>query len=182
MVLQNAMNAAEITDKLGLHSLRQRAWVRYSASIHPPPVANVSHSTSNLPAPPPVTVSTRVSSGSAPTLGSADSRRRLLGAGFAVVKGWACFLLFVSVPLVVCESRLCLPSTTTLSYLSSHPQRSSNSQPTSSTLPVQIYLLIMVAFPFLFDVCLCGAGRGGPKLLSWRKRLGIKRMSMADHE
>ena len=23
------MNAAEITDKLGLHSLRQRAWVRY---------------------------------------------------------------------------------------------------------------------------------------------------------
>ena len=27
MQLQNAMNAAEITDKLGLHSLRQRAWV-----------------------------------------------------------------------------------------------------------------------------------------------------------
>jgi len=27
MTLQNAMNAAEITDKLGLHSLRQRAWV-----------------------------------------------------------------------------------------------------------------------------------------------------------
>ena len=26
--LPNAMNAAEITDKLGLHSLRQRAWVR----------------------------------------------------------------------------------------------------------------------------------------------------------
>ncbi|MCJ1305723.1 hypothetical protein MMC08_008539, partial [Hypocenomyce scalaris] len=25
-VLQNAMNAAEITDKLGLHSLKQRAW------------------------------------------------------------------------------------------------------------------------------------------------------------
>ena len=25
--IQNAMNAAEITDKLGLHSLRQRAWV-----------------------------------------------------------------------------------------------------------------------------------------------------------
>lgn len=23
------MNAAEITDKLGLHSLRQRAWVRF---------------------------------------------------------------------------------------------------------------------------------------------------------
>jgi len=27
---QNAMNAAEITDKLGLHSLRQRAWVSIS--------------------------------------------------------------------------------------------------------------------------------------------------------
>lgn len=26
-ISQNAMNAAEITDKLGLHSLRQRAWV-----------------------------------------------------------------------------------------------------------------------------------------------------------
>ncbi len=28
------MNAAEITDKLGLHSLRQRAWVRLSDSYH----------------------------------------------------------------------------------------------------------------------------------------------------
>lgn len=28
--LPNAMNAAEITDKLGLHSLRQRAWVSRS--------------------------------------------------------------------------------------------------------------------------------------------------------
>jgi signal recognition particle receptor subunit beta len=28
--LPNAMNAAEITDKLGLHSLRQRAWVCYN--------------------------------------------------------------------------------------------------------------------------------------------------------
>ena len=27
------MNAAEITDKLGLHSLRQRAWVMLSVSI-----------------------------------------------------------------------------------------------------------------------------------------------------
>ena len=25
-MIQNAMNAAEITDKLGLHSLRQRQW------------------------------------------------------------------------------------------------------------------------------------------------------------
>jgi len=31
---QNAMNAAEITDKLGLHSLRQRAWVsRYASDL-----------------------------------------------------------------------------------------------------------------------------------------------------
>ena len=30
--LPNAMNAAEITDKLGLHSLRQRAWV---SNLHP---------------------------------------------------------------------------------------------------------------------------------------------------
>ena len=29
--LPNAMNAAEITDKLGLHSLRQRAWVRLAS-------------------------------------------------------------------------------------------------------------------------------------------------------
>jgi ADP-ribosylation factor protein 1 len=32
--LPNAMNAAEITDKLGLHSLRQRAWVRFTAPEH----------------------------------------------------------------------------------------------------------------------------------------------------
>jgi hypothetical protein len=32
-LLQNAMNAAEITDKLGLHSLRQRAWVRQLRGI-----------------------------------------------------------------------------------------------------------------------------------------------------
>ena len=30
---QNAMNAAEITDKLGLHSLRQRAWVSIDSII-----------------------------------------------------------------------------------------------------------------------------------------------------
>lgn len=33
---QNAMNAAEITDKLGLHSLRQRAWVRARLAPCPP--------------------------------------------------------------------------------------------------------------------------------------------------
>jgi ADP-ribosylation factor protein 1 len=32
--LPNAMNAAEITDKLGLHSLRQRAWVRLQCIRH----------------------------------------------------------------------------------------------------------------------------------------------------
>lgn len=32
-IWQNAMNAAEITDKLGLHSLRQRAWVCLNPSI-----------------------------------------------------------------------------------------------------------------------------------------------------
>ena len=31
--IQNAMNAAEITDKLGLHSLRQRAWVCYYRTV-----------------------------------------------------------------------------------------------------------------------------------------------------
>ena len=30
--LPNAMNAAEINDKLGLHSLRQRAWVSFAPS------------------------------------------------------------------------------------------------------------------------------------------------------
>jgi ADP-ribosylation factor protein 1 len=33
--LPNAMNAAEITDKLGLHSLRQRAWVCENAIMTP---------------------------------------------------------------------------------------------------------------------------------------------------
>jgi len=31
------MNAAEITDKLGLHSLRQRAWVRWRVPLPSPP-------------------------------------------------------------------------------------------------------------------------------------------------
>lgn len=31
--MKNAMNAAEITDKLGLHSLRQRAWVSLIKSV-----------------------------------------------------------------------------------------------------------------------------------------------------
>jgi hypothetical protein len=64
--LPNAMNAAEITDKLGLHSLRQRAWVRHPIShTDKQSRANSSTSTSNPPALRPVTVSTKVSNGSA---------------------------------------------------------------------------------------------------------------------
>ena len=37
---QNAMNAAEITDKLGLHSLRQRAWVSPKSSFCQWPPSN----------------------------------------------------------------------------------------------------------------------------------------------
>lgn len=57
------MNAAEITDKLGLHSLRQRAWVSllYLKSVH----ILISGSTFNLLALPPVMVFMRVLSGSA---------------------------------------------------------------------------------------------------------------------
>lgn len=57
------MNAAEITDKLGLHSLRQRAWVSIIHE-HPMPLANLYCSTFNLLALLLVTVSTRVSNGS----------------------------------------------------------------------------------------------------------------------
>lgn len=32
--LPNAMNAAEITDKLGLHSLRQRHWYNYLSGFN----------------------------------------------------------------------------------------------------------------------------------------------------
>ena len=58
------MNAAEITDKLGLHSLRQRAWVSYTESF------DVAHlltcfSISNPPVPPLVTVFTKALNGSA---------------------------------------------------------------------------------------------------------------------
>lgn len=60
------MNAAEITDKLGLHSLRQRAWVSHCSPSLPNRTANlISYSTSSLPALRLETVSTRVSSGSA---------------------------------------------------------------------------------------------------------------------
>ena len=55
------MNAAEITDKLGLHSLRQRAWVSRIARAKEVPSDN--HSIFNLPALPPVMVSTKASNG-----------------------------------------------------------------------------------------------------------------------
>lgn len=57
------MNAAEITDKLGLHSLRQRAWVCVSGLQGLVPVIDLSPSTSNQPVQPLVMVSTKVWSG-----------------------------------------------------------------------------------------------------------------------
>lgn len=79
---QNAMNAAEITDKLGLHSLRQRAWVSLSLSssaLGRPTHANPasSYSTSSPPALLPEMVCTRVSSGS-----PLPSARRVTSRGF----------------------------------------------------------------------------------------------------
>ena len=55
--LPNAMNAAEITDKLGLHSLRQRQW------YVEPQVLYLPSGSSRPPALRAVTVSTRVSNG-----------------------------------------------------------------------------------------------------------------------
>jgi hypothetical protein len=57
------MNAAEITDKLGLHSLRQRAWVCQSEIRTSQRRANTVPSTSSPLAPHPVTVCMRVSNG-----------------------------------------------------------------------------------------------------------------------
>ena len=47
MSIQNAMNAAEITDKLGLHSLRQRAWVSRLVSTALSMFSNTCYSISN---------------------------------------------------------------------------------------------------------------------------------------
>ena len=57
------MNAAEITDKLGLHSLRQRAWVCILPSLKAIRGANDDISTSNQLVPHPGMVSTRASNG-----------------------------------------------------------------------------------------------------------------------
>ncbi|KAG8421356.1 Arf GTPase arf1, variant 2 [Metarhizium acridum] len=78
--LPNAMNAAEITDKLGLHSLRQRAWVRPQSNLK---LVNrslilASNSTSSPLVPRLVTVCTRVLSGSPPpSVRPATSRHHL---------------------------------------------------------------------------------------------------------
>lgn len=58
---QNAMNAAEITDKLGLHSLRQRAWVSTSSTEQRYLLTLLS--TFNPPVLPPEMVFTKVWSG-----------------------------------------------------------------------------------------------------------------------
>ncbi len=63
MCEKNAMNAAEITDKLGLHSLRQRAWVSPPTTLESILPADLVPSTSNRLAPPPVMVSTKGWSG-----------------------------------------------------------------------------------------------------------------------
>jgi hypothetical protein len=58
------MNAAEITDKLGLHSLRQRAWVREIRDLIKQANADTGYySTSNRLALHPVMVSTKDSNG-----------------------------------------------------------------------------------------------------------------------
>lgn len=59
------MSPAEITQQLGLQSLTRRAWVRIILSIYyvVMHVLTFRLSTSNLPALPPVTVSTKVLSG-----------------------------------------------------------------------------------------------------------------------
>lgn len=61
--LQNAMNAAEITDKLGLHSLRQRAWVS-SLNNKFQDILLIGHSTFNPPVLPLEMVFMKVWSGS----------------------------------------------------------------------------------------------------------------------
>ena len=63
--LPNAMNAAEITDKLGLHGLRQRTWfIQVRVFTFFPKVEQLIQLHLNrLPVPPAVMVSMKVSSG-----------------------------------------------------------------------------------------------------------------------
>ena len=64
--LPNAMNAAEITDKLGLHGLRQRTWFIQVGLLSLTSFLRVLIRSPRPPARPVETVCTRVSSGSAP--------------------------------------------------------------------------------------------------------------------
>jgi len=61
-MLQNAMNAAEVTDKLGLHSLRQRAWVSFTWCLTQQNSNDIRSSFNPL-VPPLVTVFMKVSNG-----------------------------------------------------------------------------------------------------------------------
>ena len=67
--LPNAMNAAEITDKLGLHGLRQRTWyIQVSSNFEFLRVCTeLIYSFFRLRAPHPATVCMKVSSGWLPT-------------------------------------------------------------------------------------------------------------------
>ena len=76
-ILQNAMNAAEITDKLGLHSLRQRAWVSLYPFARSIQHAYVVSSTSNPLAPLLVMVFMKVWSGSATPSARLDTTKRI---------------------------------------------------------------------------------------------------------
>lgn len=79
------MNAAEITDKLGLHSLRQRAWVCLINS--PRLVQNLmSSSISNPPVLRPEMVFTRVWSGLQALSGRLVTSRRFWGSFFHINK------------------------------------------------------------------------------------------------
>ena len=57
------MSAAEITDALGLHSLRQRSWVGFISRTSQASMANTTSSLSNLPVPHPAMVSTKAWTG-----------------------------------------------------------------------------------------------------------------------
>lgn len=62
--LPNAMNAAEITDKLGLHGLRQRTWyIQVSSTLLPHCISAYALLYPRLLVPHPETVFTKVSSG-----------------------------------------------------------------------------------------------------------------------
>ena len=61
--LPNAMNAAEITDKLGLHGLRQRTWFIQARALTSSPWNRSTDYLDRPPAPPVATASTKASNG-----------------------------------------------------------------------------------------------------------------------